>query len=334
MQTQHNLVDLGLARAELFRTFCLPSMAHQTNQNFLWIIRTDPKLDENLKSIMIDLLEPYPHFLLVASNTDLKGFRNTANMTDVLTPENIWSGNVTFLQKYHEAAQTNTVLETRLDADDALHIKFFAVMQETARKSLKSDSWMYWCADYHMEWHSGNHTHESGLFTVRKPKHCVTPGLTKGYSVGVDPTRIKNTAHNKLHIKIKTCNTHNINVGKCLKRMDELIPAAMRARTITSAGMSDIGAVTTQRHNDEIWEEVFDTFHISKEDVVRTKRYFEEHEQAIAADNLKGQCTKGHSCKERAKDKLKALIQPKNETPVGAEDALSSPLIDLSAEVE
>jgi hypothetical protein len=62
-QHASNLPALGAARLELFETFCLPSMIHQTIQpqsvnqtyqsqqkfRFLWIIKTDPKLDSTLK---------------------------------------------------------------------------------------------------------------------------------------------------------------------------------------------------------------------------------------------------------------------------------------------
>lgn len=36
MQFQPNLINLGLARLEFFRVFCLPTMLKQTSENFLW----------------------------------------------------------------------------------------------------------------------------------------------------------------------------------------------------------------------------------------------------------------------------------------------------------
>ena len=39
MQHQPKLVNLGRARLELFKSFCVPTMRQQTSRQFLWIIR-------------------------------------------------------------------------------------------------------------------------------------------------------------------------------------------------------------------------------------------------------------------------------------------------------
>jgi hypothetical protein len=80
-QHDKNLTALGEARLELFETFCLPSMVHQTIQpknnsnlyQFIWIIKIDPKLDLRLKKKMVQLLKPYPNFFLVGSNNNYGG---------------------------------------------------------------------------------------------------------------------------------------------------------------------------------------------------------------------------------------------------------------------
>ena len=78
----HNLTALAAARLELFETFCLPSMIHQTLQvastkkstskqryyRFLWIIKIDPNLNASFTNQLTKLLEPYPNFFLVGSN--------------------------------------------------------------------------------------------------------------------------------------------------------------------------------------------------------------------------------------------------------------------------
>lgn len=45
MQGQPNLLALGNSRIELFKNFCLPTMAKQTTTDFLWIILIDPELN-------------------------------------------------------------------------------------------------------------------------------------------------------------------------------------------------------------------------------------------------------------------------------------------------
>jgi hypothetical protein len=358
MQTQHTLIELGKARAELFRAFCLPSVVHQTKQNFLWIIRADPLLEDSLRDEMIELLKPYPHFLLIASNKDSSGLRNATMVPDIMDTSKVLSGDASLIQKFHQASQTRTVLETRLDADDALHVEFLENMQQTARKVFSSShpdasqesnadvttqrrlssstearspskstdlvehesaplqtthsigKWMYWCADVHMEWHPGKDKHTSGMLIARMPKHCVTPGLTKGYEVGMSPSDLPSEPHHKLLSRIKECTADTIEQGGCVKRM-ELIPSSLRARTVTSAGMADVGIDVEGRTSDKWWEDIRDTFGIRKEDATRAKKYLQDHEVDIAIENLKGQCTQGHSCKQRAKDRINALLAEK-----------------------
>lgn len=369
MQTQHKLVELGKARAELFKSFCLPSMIHQTEKNFLWIIRTDPMLDSSLRNEMVNLLKPHPHFLLIASNKDSDGLRNATLIPDILDSTKVLSGDASLIRKFHKAAQTRSVLETRLDADDALHIEFLENMQQTAREVFKNSSdkkidtkddvkekkiselaaefengkmvvanddqtgadsepsaedstpvttnstkptgkWMYWCADVHMEWHPGKDEFEAGMLIARMPKHCVTPGLTKGYDVGVSPNDIPAHPHHKLLSRLKECQKETIHDGGCVKRMS-LVPSSLRARTVTSAGMADVGLDLDGRTSDKWWEDVRDTFGITKEGATSSKQYLKDHQVDIAIENLKGQCTAGHSCKQRAKDRLKDLLGEK-----------------------
>jgi hypothetical protein len=57
-----------------------------------------------------------------------------------------------------------------------------------------------------------------------------------------------------------------------------------------------------------MWDGAETIFGISRQAIVHTKRHVVEHLSGIAADNLKGQCTKGHSCKQEAKVLLKRIL--------------------------
>ncbi len=57
----------------------------------------------------------------------------------------------------------------------------------------------------------------------------------------------------------------------------------------------------------QLWNEVESEFWLSKLDILDTRRYLLENMAAIAGDNLKGQCTKEHSCIDSAKDILKKI---------------------------
>lgn len=50
-------------------------------------------------------------------------------------------------------------------------------------------------------------------------------------------------------------------------------------------------------------------FHCRLDDVVRANMHLQAHAVDIAADNFRGQCTKGHSCKNSTKEALLSLIE-------------------------
>lgn len=58
-----------------------------------------------------------------------------------------------------------------------------------------------------------------------------------------------------------------------------------------------------------MWRGIGEAMKVTKGDCVRTKLYLQEHMTGIAEDNLRGQCTKGHSCKRSSKVLLKKLLE-------------------------
>ena len=100
-------------------------------------------------------------------------------------------------------------------------------------------------------------------------------------------------------------------------------PGALRTRSATSAGMTGVslpGEETFRsfgkgpksdvyRHNATEWFELEERFGVKVTKISITKLYLAKQLAAVAADNLKGQCTKAHSCKQEAKDTLNALAQ-------------------------
>jgi len=58
MQNQPKLIELAKARLRLFETICLPTVLKQSAWGkFIWIIRTDPKLDSTIKEELIHILQ-------------------------------------------------------------------------------------------------------------------------------------------------------------------------------------------------------------------------------------------------------------------------------------
>jgi hypothetical protein len=314
MQDQPDLVDLGMARLEIFKSFCLPSLVGQSSNDFLWIIRTDPMLNDTVKQPLLELLRPYPNFVLIASNLNPEGFR--APFQDI-SPDSVWSGSYDLIREYHEAAQTRVLLESRLDADDGLHYRFVEYMQIAPLP--QHGTWKVWCALTHLEWHANSPFNKMksdyGFLVGMKNSGCVTPGLTMAYGLGASRDDLPRGTHQYLHKILPPCSSDTPSL--CLERFS-LKPGAIRARTPTSAGMAHLVEETNRRKymrsssqsqlQDKIWDGAEPIFGIDRQQIISTKHYLTQHLGAIAADNLKGQCTKGHSCKQEAKTMLKRIV--------------------------
>ena len=270
------------------------------------------------------------------------------------------------------------VLDTWLDADDALPNDFVDLMQRQATKEMvlqrnfEHDSWLLWCSYNHYEWHlsppKGPHPEKttsasspSGVVQMAKSKTCITPGLTLGYRHVPAVTNKAMLPKTLWHVQLDTmypyCDNNDYSnengdssVGinaknrkrkiktKCLRRIyvgDE--PGSLRARTLTSAGMKNVvlpsrsnldntdGNVTTsirgshlrdeaQQHDaqqEELWRKVERVFGVSKDSLRRARSVLLQQSHDIATENLMGQCTRGHSCKNSTQEQLRRAVQQK-----------------------
>jgi hypothetical protein len=334
-QFQPDFLTLGLARLEIFKAFTVPSLSHQTASNFLWIIRTDPALHPTLKRGLLGAVSHLDNVLVIASNYNPEGFRGSdaiANITN--DSSSVWAGSWDLLQSYHAAAQFRVVVESRLDADDALSTEFCESVQQQAAEDLKDhdQAWTVGCAEYHVEWQQyspwNDTAKDKGALVGLSGDMCVTPGLTFSYGSTASRSDIPTTAHHKVHAQIPACSDDQ--TTECLYRfsLPDHMPLAIRARTITSAGMNDLfledsrgtagklkGMLKAlqksswrQTQND-LWERLPQTCGLDAAAIWNVRAYLKEHETGIASDNLKGQCTKGHSCKEGSKAALKKLLE-------------------------
>jgi hypothetical protein len=178
MQEQGALETLGMARLHLFLTFCFPTMINQSTQNFFWIIKTDPEFTTtSVFAKLVKVLEDFPNIYVVASNQNFliqpgKGgsWRDGAEGMDLLRSK-IYTGNITELHQAIALREERPILETRLDADDGLHIYYIQYIQWAAVKrfkipvadeeeeditaeeqdkmeSLPPPKWLYWCTRY------------------------------------------------------------------------------------------------------------------------------------------------------------------------------------------
>lgn len=368
MQEQGHLPQLCRARLALFRIVCLPTMAQQTQQNFLWIIKVDPALhNTTILQEMISYVQQYMKYnntYLVASNTNFRvnenfpgAWRDGAESHDLLQSR-VYTGDrprLEYAMALYDAAVT--ILETRLDADDGLHVQFIETVQATAQDLFArypQVQWMYWCSRRHMEWHwtdpvlfqsqntmsATTSLHDNGKKTKGRPLSpslakmladfgtlqgvthsnlCITPGIATGFARGTRESDVPVFAHDELVKKIQHADT-GIDCGwpdtsSCLQFIETFVFEAIRSRTPTSAGMLKIQADAPYDSywvHFVFWNMLEESFGIRREELQWMQRYLTEHLIEIASDNLLGQCTTGHSCKESAKQELEQLIAARN----------------------
>mmetsp|Transcript_2036 Transcript_2036/g.4590 ORF Transcript_2036/g.4590 Transcript_2036/m.4590 type:complete len:2326 (+) Transcript_2036:22-6999(+) len=325
MQHQPNLLELGLARLQLFKTICLPTIKQQTNQQFLWIIRTDPELHPTLKENLLEELQDLPNVAVVGSNEIKKGslddgFRGEDAIGDI-TPYSLFLGSMDLVQSYHLSTRKNSVLETNLDADDGLGLSFV----ETAQKMTESrfhgnkrrTAWFNLCVGRHLEWQyfaPWDNTTDKGSLNLGSTHICVTAGLSWAAMAKAEPEFTE--AHHLIKKETKDCrevSSKRKHLG-CWAELPDGELLAIRARTPTSTGMASVLTPESEWTQDQVdahnalWPLLPTSFGISQADIVASHEYLAEHMEDVVGDNLRGQCRKDHSCSEGIKKKLKKII--------------------------
>lgn len=358
MQHQGSLLELGKARLALFEAFCFPSVLAQTNQNFIWIIRVDPSINEEIIVRMRQLVgeSRRDNILILGSLRNPEGMgRDDHDFDHFLGLEStgkVFCGNITLARDAFEmsaARSSSVLLETRLDADDAIHRMFVDDIQNQAQQYLVDNksgekleqNWRIWCARTSLEWHPLNpypvlpnddKKQDEGYLVMYSDQNiCTTPGLTYGY--GFDTTRSsilggRRLKHSDIEVTIEQCG-NGVEVN-CVSHLE----LSFRARTVTSAGMANIvtgndfvdknsNGLMQKKDNkqlirqldqqEKLWQGAASLFSITKASARDARSLVISRMNLIAADNLRGQCTAGHSCKENGKMLLNAMIQQRHD---------------------
>eukprot|EP00536_Pseudo-nitzschia_multiseries_P007887 jgi/Psemu1/287427/fgenesh1_pg.191_\ len=355
MQNQPKLVALGEARLHLFETFCLPTMLKQSVDNFMWFVMADPNLDRDLLLHLQSLLEPHPNFYLIRSNDKLLTPTNVT--TILSTQQEVYShvgenqviltGDIGMLHTQMLDPNRSLLLETRLDADDGLNSDTLSKIQEIARVlPVDKRGWQIICSNLHYEWRNNeisaidaNQTKikSAGVLRLVKEGICVTAGYTLvrhreipsiefpawprlSHNLVIrDWPECKLVEGEELPLNLNETSSGNATYN-CWKRLG-YYPSAIRSRTITSAGMARVMAPGSVNKNDNrsefFWELLQRDFYIKPESALTTAQYIKDNLQSIVSDNLKGQCTSGHSCKNSSKTKLEEILEKTNELKLG-----------------
>lgn len=308
-QGQPNATVLGHARLKLFEEFCLPSMVGQTTDNFIWLIYTDPQLDRALRNAMVELLKPYGHFFFVASMHNVLWKDGQATN---LTQATVYTGNQTLLEHVMAKRDLVPVLETRLDADDALHVRYIEDLQREAAEFfyIQGVRWMYWCVQHELQWYWIGHKGQSaeqkshGLTLALSNKDfCPTPGLTLGYNSGVDMASIYRRKHSLLLQRLRQKNENQNFCGpgrpgpECLQIVRRYPFPALRTRTPTSSSMimeefdaTKLMEFANHRNKSSAFGLIASDFGIGRQNCARTIQYLNDNILCLARAALVDIC--------------------------------------------
>jgi hypothetical protein len=165
-------------------------------------------------------------------------------------------------------------------------------------------------------------------------------GMTVGFNVGVDPTTVPVHSHDQLYAQVskstacypdsnrlQSIHNKSLHLGHdddeddnnmdqervpCLDLVEDLLFCALRSRTLTSAGMLNVGSIPAFPKKtdvtEKVWQLLGERFNVNKTRVRETQTFLNVHRKEIAYENILGQCTTGHSCKEQAKAELQRII--------------------------
>jgi hypothetical protein len=341
LQYQLQLNHINKARLDLFESFTIPSMKQQSTKEFLWLIWTDPKLGSDFKQELLKQVSPFPNVVVLGSRHDRElDFRELNGMSQEDLDDAIFYGSKDLLLEYLEAAQTRVLIETRLDADDALNKDYLLAIQEqtadTVGKSEAKDDFRIMCPEHHTEWRyykPNEPGHEDGhLVHYHNPTFCINSGLSIGYQTEASSRHLEHKQQcnfdvfyheclRKGHVGIEfIAETNGKMFMKCLDRARgrrRLDQAVLMSRTPTAAGMKRVlGTDKTYKNTfegdekqKEAWKMVEDKFAVRKDKVTAVRRSMEKNIENIIRDAITGQCMPGHSCKAATKRKLLKLLE-------------------------
>jgi hypothetical protein len=134
-------------RINLFKSYCFPSIVNQTNQQFKWLIYIDNQTERKYVEILENFSIHLPNILSIIP----------ANSWEELMEKNIINSDIAKLID----DDSDFLVTTRLDNDDAIHKYFIQTIQQEVLKFLESNN----CKD----------------------NNKVAINLSKGYCLRVEP---------------------------------------------------------------------------------------------------------------------------------------------------
>ena len=298
---QGHEIALVEARLLLFERICVPTMAQQSTDRFVWLVVVDETLAPRHRLRLKTILEAHrgpKDFRVVAldrlTDSDLRAQGHHAFGLARLRPRPM---------------DADYVLTTVLDADDGLPYQALRMIREQVAEAVRRtprDRNLVAVACYTdaFNWQPSTRR-PAGALNLHNESMCITPGLTRVVPFS-RPMALGNSSlssHALLKARwpgAKTCTQRS-------SRNAVAIP--IRSRTATSNGMRDVVRAADVPASDVYrWRPVLQAqFNITTGDLKATNKGLTLNEAAIARAQMRSNCHDGWSCKEVALAKLRDM---------------------------
>ena len=289
------------ARLLLFERICVPTMAQQSTDRFVWLVVVDETLAPRHRLRLKTILEAHrgpKDFRVVAldrlTDSDLRAQGHHAFGLARLRPRPM---------------DADYVLTTVLDADDGLPYQALRMIREqvadAVRRVLPKELVAVACYADAFNWQPSTRR-PAGALNLHNESMCITPGLTRVVPFS-RPMALGNSSlssHALLKARwpgAKTCTQRS-------SRNAVAIP--IRSRTATSNGMRDVVRAADVPASDVYrWRPVLQAqFNITTGDLKAANKGLTLNEAAIARAQMRSNCHDGWSCKAVALEKLRDIM--------------------------
>ena len=295
------------ARLLLFERICVPTMAQQSTDRFVWLVVVDETLAPRHRLRLTTILEAHrgPKDFRVVSldretaDRDLRAQGHHAFGLARLRPRPM---------------DADYVLTTVLDADDGLPYQALRMIREQvadAVRRVQRDATLrehklvaVACYTDAFNWQPSTRR-PAGALNLHNESMCITPGLTRVVPFS-RPMALGNSSlssHALLKARWPGAKT-------CTQRVSRnAVAIPIRSRTATSNGMRDVVRAADVPASDVYrWRPVLQAqFNITTGDLKATNKGLTLNEAAIARAQMRSNCHDGWSCKEVALAKLRDM---------------------------
>ena len=305
------------ARLLLFERVCVPTMAQQSTDRFVWLVVVDETLAPRHRLRLKTILEAHrgPKDFRVVSldretaDRDLRAQGHHAFGLARLRPRPM---------------DADYVLTTVLDADDGLPYQALRMIREQVAEAVRRVQRNATLREHKLvavacytdafNWQPSTRR-PAGALNLHNESMCITPGLTRVVPFS-RPMALGNSSlssHALLKARWPGAKT-------CTQRVSRnAVAIPIRSRTATSNGMRDVVRAADVPASDVYrWRPVLQAqFNITTGDLKATNKGLTLNEAAIARAQMRSNCHDGWSCKEVALAKLRDMSRGARRLLVG-----------------